>query len=555
MYRYRIFIIVFFLSLFTSALGEEEIDPQWFFSYLEKEVKGFSPEQLDSTKNALMSSYIREYRDFGKERALDSLSHRTDKLIKESKKEAGVIEEPAKKQAANENNREAANKNERKARKEINEGEEIENLERQKEQIEQDIERLRRAKKEEKSNRYTYFIVREIEKTEKKADSLTKSQLKSGANSYMEPITFDSISHKDFLPMFPYKGISYYPQKVDSASKTHFEQEYQEVLMRNMFKRRSLTQMAIYQPELIEFYNLGTYDDKSGDIRNNRRDVYLIDLEKRNREPVFDQLSKLMKKKNEGPWSSYKKLTIHFSQYYVNNWYKGGTPNSTLLSILVYNKNYNKDDILTWDNSLNMEVGFYNTSEDTIRAFRVNNDEFNILSRLGYFTGIKKIYYSLSGDFRTSLFTSYDGINSNDVATAFLSPSTLTFGLGADYRYNKKTYLQLSPLAYRLIFITDDRVDPIHEGIKHGKSASYWGYKIYGQLYWKFSREINFESKANVFCSYPHNYIEMELELVGNFIINKFLSSRISFKIRSDNKESIETGIQEQLSLGFNYEF
>lgn len=551
MYRYRAYLIGLFLSICTIGHGEENIDPQWFFSHLEKEASGMSAERLDSTKNRLMSLYIKEYRELGKEHALDSLAFRTDNIIKSCNAEFSSQANDSKGETGS-----VSSKKEKKNTKKSNEDAEIERLTKQKQQIEEKIEFLRQKKEpEEKNNRYTYTIVREIERTNSIADSLTKMDMQRQENPYFKPLTFDTISHSDFLPLFTTEGISYLPIRREESQPTRFQAQYQKAMIRKKIERRRIAQIATSQPELIEYYNLSAYDDKAYDIQGPRKDIYLVNIERQNREPAFDQLSKLMKKNSNGPWSSYKKLTIHFSQYYVNNWYKGGTPNSTLLSILVYNKNYNKNDILTWDNSLNMEVGFYNTSQDTIRAFRVNNDEFDILSRVGYFTGIKKLYYSFSGEFSTSLFTSYDGINSNDVATAFLSPSTLTFGLGADYRYNKKTFIQLSPFAYRLIFITDDRVNPVAEGIKDGKIASYWGYKIYGQLYWKFSREINFSSKANVFCSYPHDYIEMELELVGNFIINRFLSSRISFKIRSDNKETIETGIQEQLSLGFNYEF
>lgn len=546
MQRY-IFQLVLFLAIpFVHSTAQSEIDPNWFFSYLIKETPHLSQETHDSIKNVLMSKYIKDYREFGKERALDSLAYRADNFINNERE----------KQLINMSVKEADAVDDEKIDKDIlSVDSEILRLKNEEALLSQKITQLKRRKMQKgKSDRFTYIIETELAKTQAAADSLTEIQKKHGLFPLM-PVIFTRIKREELVPSIPVDDISFYEKKQPMFEKSDFEKRYESHLVSRKLYNSFVNSLAIYDPDLIEFYCLNEYDDKSKDIIEANKSLYVMDVEKHKSEPAFEQLSKLLKPKKQGPWSSYKKLTIHFSQYYVNNWHKGGTPNSTLLSVLDFRKNYNRNNIITWDNSLNVEVGFYNTSEDTIRAFRVNNDEFNILSRFGYATGVKKLYYSCSGEFKTSLFTSYDGINSNNVATALLSPSTLTFGLGADYRYNKKTFVQLSPVAYRLIFIVDDRVDPLSEGIKEGKTANYFGYMTHSELYWKFSREINFNAKAQLFCSYPHDYIEAEIEFVGNFIINRFLSSRISFKLRTDNKRSIETGIQEQLSLGFNYEF
>ena len=540
-------IIVLMLLPFVTMEAQDEIDPNWFLTRLTNATPHLSKETHDSIQTVLMRKYIQDYRDFGKESALDSLAYRTDLFINEERD----------KQLINMTLKESAPIRTRNIDEDILQvDKEIVRLRNEETLLREKIERLKKQRQQrERSDRFTYIIETEIDKTKGLADSITFAQINKQGLPDFPPIAFTHIKREDLSPSLSVEDVSYYQKKEPLFPKTNFEKKYEEAKMKERLHNSLIYSIAAYDPDLIEFYCLKEYDDKSSDIINANRSIYIKDVEKHKSEPAFDQLSKLLKPKKKGPWDSYKKLTVHFSQYYVNNWYKGGTPNSTLLSVLAYKKNYNQNDILTWDNSLNVEVGFYNTSEDTIRAFRVNNDEFDLLSRLGYATGINKLYYCLSGQFKTSLFTSYDGINSNDVATALLSPSTLTFGLGADYRYNKKTFIQLSPLAYRLIFIVDDRVDPLSEGIKEGKVANHFGYMTHSELYWKFSREINFNAKAQLFCSYPHDYIEAEIEFVGNFIINRFLSSRISFKLRTDNKKSIETGIQEQLSLGFNYEF
>lgn len=536
--RLRVIVTMTLICLCMTSIKAQESETsqaQFFFKRIDREATQMPIRMKDSIFNTLMSKYISEYRTYGQDVALDSLASRSNEII--------------------EKYRPTVKRNRKKTITTISSNrEKLENLKMQKADIESQIANIYN---EERPTKMSNLINEEIDKAHAKADSMTITQMTRNANNNLiGPIVFDSISHLDFQPLLIYSGI-WYRQPKDTTKElpeTLFLEMYRKNKIETRLWRRTIAIYAIEQPELIEYYDLNFFDNSITKIQN-KRDLYIEDIDKYKSEPTFELLSKLMKKKETGPWSSYKKLTVHFSQYYVNNWYKGGTPNSTLLSILRYDKNYNKDNKITWDNSLYTEIGFYNTSQDTIRAFRVNNDEFDITSRFGYHSGYKKLYYSASGYFRTSLFTSYNGINSNDVLTSFFSPSTLTLGLGGDYRYNKKTFIQLSPLAYRLIFILDDRVNPAAQGIKHGKSSSFFGYMIYGELYWKFSREINFTSKANIFCSYPHNYMEMEIELVGNFIINRFLSSRISFKLRTDDKETTETGIQEQLSLGFNYEF
>ncbi|MCQ2218156.1 MAG: DUF3078 domain-containing protein [Paludibacteraceae bacterium] len=541
-------ILILLLFPFVEMEAQEDIDPNWFFSYLTKETPHLTQESHDSIQNVLMSKYIQDYREYGKEKALDSLAYRTDLFINEEREKQLInmsVKEPSSVDGGEDVDFAITSVDQ-----------EILRLRQEEAMLSERLVQLKKRRQQRfRSNRYTYFIETELEKTAAATDSITKEQIKNKGLDPLLPVIFSHIKREDLTTAFHVDDASFYEKTKPLFEKTNFEKKHEEFQAKKRISNSIIHSIAVYDPDLIEYYALKEYDDKSKDISDANHSVYIMDVEKHKSEPAFEQLSKLLKPKKSGPWSSYKKLTIHFSQYYVNNWHKGGTPNSTLLSVLDYKKNYNQNDILTWDNSLNVEIGFYNTSEDTIRAFRVNNDEFDILSRFGYATGIKKLYYSCSGEFKTSLFTSYDGINSNNVATALLSPSTLTFGVGADYRYNKKTFIQLSPLAYRLIFIVDDRVDPLTEGIKDGKVANHFGYMTHSELYWKFSREINFNAKAQLFCSYPHDYIEAEIEFVGNFIINRFLSSRISFKLRTDNKKSIETGIQEQLSLGFNYEF
>ena len=144
---------------------------------------------------------------------------------------------------------------------------------------------------------------------------------------------------------------------------------------------------------------------------------------------------------------------------------------------------------------------------------------------------------------------------------SFMSPTRIFMGLGVDYRYSKNTFVAISPVAYKLIFITNDEIDPETVGIAEGKSSNNWGFMLQAKLNWKFTREINVNSNFSLFSKYTCDEVEFNWEIVGNFIINRYLATRLALNMRFDNtpkstsSDKNKLQIQEQLSFGFNYKF
>ena len=374
-------------------------------------------------------------------------------------------------------------------------------------------------------------------------------------------LVFDSIKTSDFFPLFDYKPIDYKKENDFSFRTTYFEKKYKKLQDDEKLKRRLINRISLEEPEVIDYCSLDPYDYTLEKVELGKMNPRLEGLEEKMTLSDKLDLKQYMKIKKENQlWKFFGSLSMQFSQYYVtDNWYKGGTPNATFLTIFDYNIDYQKDRLL-WENDFDVKIGFYNTSEDTLRAFRVNNDVFNISTLLAYQTWFsKKIYYSAAIDFNTSLFTGYKGTNSNTVVTAFLSPSRLVYSLGMECRYNNKTSIRVAPAAYKFIFSLDDRVDPLHVGLDSTETHKGWmGFLIQAKLDWKFSKEINLTSKIDFFSSYAMKNIEFDWEVVGKFIINRYLSTRLSLIMRYDNTpldEVAQIQVQEQLSFGFNYTF
>lgn len=395
------------------------------------------------------------------------------------------------------------------------------------------------------------------------AQDLSHSEENTDSVSFSEKsrlyIIFDSIKTKDFLPHFPNPKLSYL--KKNEETKIFLDKKYQEKLWWKKIERRSNYKLSIERPDLIDFYGLQPYQDKTtDDIDVENTPLFITGIEEERTKPEFRKISQLMNKKESSPWKFKGNLAVQLSQYYVTkNWYKGGSANATFLAMFDYNISFNKNRIL-WDNDFDIKIGIYNTTEDSIRAFRVNNDVFKISSLFGY--QIKegsKWYYSAGVDFNTSMFTGYKGTNSNEVVTAFLSPTRIFLSLGIDYRHSARTNVRIAPVAYKVIFLPDERIDPLSVGIDSTKKcAHYPGYMLQANLNWKFTREIVVTTDFEFFSTYNCKNIELDWEIVGKFIINRYLSTRLSLIMRFDNtpkNEDAKIQIQEQLSFGFSYVF
>lgn len=374
-------------------------------------------------------------------------------------------------------------------------------------------------------------------------------------------IVFDSMKAVKALPFqITYHHVSYHKEAKPKA-KTSFEKKYEGMVFQDRLKHRALYKIASNKPELIDFYGLKPYDYSLDRVQPRSRRIHVEGVDSPETAPGLFTLQKPKKEKENKPWTLKGNLAVQFSQYYVtDNWHKGGSPYATFLTIFDYDINYKKNRWL-WENAFDVKIGFYNTTEDTIRAFRVNNDVLKTSSRIGYQASwAPKLYYSAAIDFNTSVFKSYKKTNSNEVVTSFLSPTRCFFSLGLDYRHSKNTTVRVSPVAYKVItLLRSTEVDPLSVGLDSTQyHTGYPGYMIQAKLNWKFSREIQITSDFDLFSSYDCRNIEFDWETVGKFTINRYLSTRLSLIMRFDNtpkNENAKIQIQEQLSFGFSYNF
>lgn len=374
------------------------------------------------------------------------------------------------------------------------------------------------------------------------------------------PITFDSIKTSDFFPIIETPEITYKQASSNYFTRTQFQKNCDLMMLKEKIRRKVVNRISVETPHLIDYCNLKPYDPEKEKAQVMDQLIMVSGLEPVGSEIVVEKKRINTRQRENRPWEYEGNLAMQFSQYYVtDNWYKGGTPNATLLSIFDYHINYRKERFM-WENDFDIKIGFYITELDTIRAFRVNNDVFDVTTLAAYQTWFsKKVFYSAAVDFQTSFLPGYKKTNSNEMVSTFLSPTRMFFSLGMECRYNNKTTIRISPLASKLLFIVSDSIDRAHVGLDSMETyVGYPGCLLQAKIDWRVSKEINLQSKVDFFSSYKGKNIEFDWEVIGKFIINRFLSTRLSLIMRYDNTpkdEDAKVQIQEQLSFGFNYMF
>lgn len=260
-------------------------------------------------------------------------------------------------------------------------------------------------------------------------------------------------------------------------------------------------------------------------------------------------------------WTRRAVSELQFSQHYVSdNWHKGGSDYLAILGTLSGQLNYDNKKNLQWENRAEWRAGFNSIEGDTIRALSTNDDVFRLNSKLGV-KASGNFFYSASFDFNTNLFRNYSGVNSTKLKANFLTPVRMNVGLGMDYKYKKMFSVMLSPLSYRFVYANDTVNIPAKSfGLEPGKNQLHdLGSSLRVQFSHAFSPEVQVESKLFFYTNYTK--VEFDWEIVGNFRVNRFLSTKILLNPRYDNTmilkgaDKAKWQFKEMLTFGLSYRF
>lgn len=267
-------------------------------------------------------------------------------------------------------------------------------------------------------------------------------------------------------------------------------------------------------------------------------------------------------------WKFSGDAALQFSQnYFSNNWYQGGEDNFSGLTTLTLRANYNDQRKITWDNTLEMQLGFQTTESDKEHSLRPTNNLLRYTTNVGY-KAWKSLYYSLQVILKTQILPVYKA-NTTQKTTDILSPLDVTIGPGMKWDISvgkKKQFtgtLQVAPLALRILYVHDDDLVRNY-GIDEGKNQkTTFGPSATLNTRWQICKQVNWVSRIYWMSNYDYHIWEWDNTI--NFAVTKLIWAKLFIYPRFDNSnERYRSGenhdgtymmFKEWFSLGLNYSF
>ncbi len=328
----------------------------------------------------------------------------------------------------------------------------------------------------------------------------------------------------------------------------------------------ALINIYIHRPDLVKRYNLDE------DIAE---DALFLPKKKVTTAPLteifevpdvgeqdLEMVDLVIKKPNFWKFSGDFYLQV-MQNYYSDNWYQGLESNYSWLTKVTLQANYNNKQKWTWDNKLEMNIGFQTNRSDEVHKVKTSEDLLRYTGKVGL-QATKNWYYTFQVVASTQFMRSYES-NSDDVTSAFLSPFNLNASLGMSYnasffngRLTGSAYL--SPLAvnfkycHRRELAEANGIDPEKHSLWDFGST----FTIEGT--WKFNSIISWTTRLYGYT--PYDRVELQWENTFNLVVSKIIAMTVYVYPRFDDSSSTlkDKGfgyfqLKEYVSFGLTYSF
>ena len=329
---------------------------------------------------------------------------------------------------------------------------------------------------------------------------------------------------------------------------------------------RALTYVYTQSPELItrnEDAHLSEFGLRNDVNQNIKPTVKLTEKVSDQHEGLVDNftadnLDIIVHKPNF--WTFRANIGFKIMQYFVSdNWYKGGESNYSWLATSTIEANYNNKQKVTFDNKLEMRLGFQSSKDDSKHKFRSNSDQLRLTNKLGL-RATKHWYYTFTLQSWTQFYPAFRK-NDSKVYSDFMSPFEMVPSLGMDYKLNVKNFnmnASISPFAGNFKYVDRKDLAPAF-GIDQGKHSKFdFGSNITIKYNWNIMKNVSWNGRIFYFTDYETTRVEWENTF--NLKINEFLSTQLFVYPRFDDGVNRKDGqsyfqFNEWMSLGFNYNF
>lgn len=360
--------------------------------------------------------------------------------------------------------------------------------------------------------------------------------------------------YRPMSPM-PFRRLTYGPEHKDEPAVASLAKDPRLEARRYLTTHAAGLYTGTVDPTKVEKLPTNTVqDDKSLYELSIPQKSLIQDTEADRKE----RLAAIKNKKN--PWFKELSTLLQFTQNYVSpNWYEGGNSAFAMYASAKGKILYDDKKRINWENTGEWVAGFSTVSGDSLRHVNTTDDLLRFYSKLGIKV-VQKLFVSATAEFRTQLFRTYNG-NANTIKTGPFTPIRINLAVGVDYKPIKGLSMVFSPAAYKFVSAADTvRSNYTSYGIKKGeKLLNQFGSSVRVEWKWKPLREIQLETNLYTYTNYRS--VELDLEIICDFIINRFMSTRVMLHPRYDSAlihagdEKAKIQFKELVSIGFAHKF
>lgn len=222
--------------------------------------------------------------------------------------------------------------------------------------------------------------------------------------------------------------------------------------------------------------------------------------------------------------------------YLSKYWAKGGeTTISSLIDVNGKTEYNNKEAKTTWTSTGRLRYG---TTWTELQKFRTNTDVIEINSQFNKVLR-SKLYFSSTFYLKTQAAKGYNYPNDSIPVSKFFNPGAFTIGVGLEYKPNKETAINFSPLSYRNTFVLDTlNIDQTAHGIEVNKRVRH---EMGGQLVVNSSvtvfKDMKIINTIRLFANYldkPQN-VDVNWELALEKQISWYFRIRLNMQLIYDD--------------------
>jgi hypothetical protein len=267
-------------------------------------------------------------------------------------------------------------------------------------------------------------------------------------------------------------------------------------------------------------------------------------------------------------WKFRTEASFALNQALVTNWVKGGENSvSTALDITWFADYSNKPMLLSSNHFARLKYGLIKTGDDKVRK---NIDLLETNSKLNH-KAFGKFDFSGIMLFKTQLSKGYNYPDEVPVSK-FMNPAIITLGFGLDYKPNKLTSINFSPLSYKATFVPDTaNIDQTKYGVaadrrsKHEPGASFMITNEFRPV-----KNMVITNRLQLFTNYVNNpqNIDVDWEMIFQTNLNWFTDVRLNTHLIFDDdtrtlvmgndgieKKTARVQFKELLGLSFIFRF